>query len=101
MGRVRRPSNMFDCSVAESLAGPAHILDLRLRSDDGPTENFGNELFNTDPTFPGEFAVVVDTNDQVCLDTVLSLRAIWSGPIVFHDDFECGDTADWSNSPGP
>ena len=39
-------------TLIQGFAGPAHILDLRLRSNDGPVEEFSSELFNTDPTFP-------------------------------------------------
>ncbi len=88
-------------TLIQGFAGPAHVLDLRLRSNDGPVEEFSNELFNTDPTFPQEFAVVVDKNDHICLDTVLSLHAIRSGPIVFRDGFESGSTSDWSTVPPP
>ena len=88
-------------TLIQGFAGPAHILDLRLRSNDGPVETFSSVLFNTDPTFPEEFAVVIDTNDHICLDTVLSLHAVWSGSIVFKDGFECGTTHDWSTFPPP
>lgn len=83
-------------TLIQGFAGPAHVLDLRLSSNGGEIELFDNQLFNTDPTFPAEFSVVIDTDDQICFDKVLSLHAIWAGPIVFQDDFECGDSAGWS-----
>jgi hypothetical protein len=88
-------------TLIQGFAGPAHILDLRLQTDNGPTEKFDSRLFNTDPTFPAEFEIVVDTNDQTCLDTVLFLRAILSGSVVFNDGFECGTTAGWLTFPPP
>lgn len=88
-------------TLIQGFAGPAHVLDLKLSTDGGEVEYFDNQLFNTDPTFPDEFSVVIDTDDQICFDAVLSLRAIWSGPLVFLDDFECGDPSDWSFVSGP
>ncbi len=88
-------------TLIQGFAGPAHVLDLKLSTDGGEVEYFDNHLFNTDPTFPDEFSVVIDTDDQICFDAVLSLRAIWSGPLVFLDDFECGDPSDWSFVSGP
>jgi hypothetical protein len=88
-------------TLVQGFAGPAHGLDLQLRASGGDVERFVSPLMNTDPSFPAEFEIVVDTNDQVCFDTVLSIHAIWSGPIVFRDDFECGDHTAWSNSTAP
>ncbi len=83
-------------TLIQGFAGPAHILDLKLSTNGGEVEVFDNQLFNTYTPFPAEIAVVIDTDDQICFDTVLSLHAIWAGPIVFQDDFECGDSAGWS-----
>jgi hypothetical protein len=88
-------------TLAQGFAGPAHQLDLRLRTSCGEVERFGSALMNTDPSFPAEIDIVVDKNDQICLDTVLSIHAIWSGAMVFRDDFECGDRTAWSSSTGP
>jgi hypothetical protein len=88
-------------TLVQGFAGPAHQLDLRLQTSCSEVERFGNTLHNTDPTFPGEIDIVVDMNNLICFDTVLSIHAIWSGSIVFHDDFECGDHAAWSSSNGP
>ena len=88
-------------TLIQGFAGPAHVLELRLMSDGGEVQLFDSSEFNTDPTFPLEFEITVDTNDQICFDTVLSLRAVWSGPIVFVDDFECGDTSGWWSPAGP
>jgi len=82
-------------TLIQGYAGPAHALDLKLSTDGGEVVLFDNQLFNTDPRFPAEFSVVIDTDDQICFDTVLSLHAIWSGPLIFQDDFECGDTSSW------
>jgi len=83
-------------TLIQGFAGPAHVLSLRLSTDGGEVDLFDNQLFNTDPSFPAEFSVVIDTDDQICFDTVLSLHAIWSGPLIFQDDFECGDSSSWS-----
>jgi len=88
-------------TLAQGFIGPAHQLDLMLRTNGGSAERFGSTFANTDPTFPAEFDIVVDMNSQVCFDTVLSIHAIWSGAIVFQDDFECGNHTAWSSSTGP
>ena len=85
-------------TLVQGFVGPAHQLDLRLRTSCGDAERFGNALMNTDPSFPSEIDIVVDKNNQICFDTVLSIYAIWSGPIVFRDDFECGDRTAWSSA---
>lgn len=86
-------------TLIQGFAGPAHVLDLRVSTDGGEVELFDNQLSNTDPTFPAEFSIVIDTDDQICFDTVLSLHSIWSGPLIFQDDFECGDTSSWWSAP--
>lgn len=87
-------------TLIQGFAGPAHNLDLWLSSKGGEAKRFDNGLFNTDPTFPGEFSVVIDMDDQTCYDVVLSLHAIWTGPVVFNDGFECGDPSNWSLMTG-
>lgn len=44
---------------------------------------------------------MVDINDQVCFDTVLSIHATESEQIVFRDGFECGDHTAWSSATAP
>jgi hypothetical protein len=88
-------------TLVQGFIGPAHHLDLTLRASGGAAERFSSAFANTDPTFPAEFEIVVDINNQICFDTVLSIHAIWSGSIVFRDDFECGDHNAWSSSTVP
>jgi hypothetical protein len=88
-------------TLVQGFAGPAHQLSLTLREDGRAAEHFSSTLINTDPTFPNSFDVVIDINDQVCFDTVLSIRATGSGQTVFRDDFECGDHAAWSSATVP
>jgi len=88
-------------TLIQGFAGPAHVLDLKLSTNGGEFERFDNQLFNTDPTFPSEFTVEIDTDDQICFDTVLKIHAIWDGPVVFVSDFECGSTSGWSFVTGP
>ena len=85
-------------TLAQGYAGPAHQLDLTLATSGGGVERFDSTFTNTDPTFPADFDIVVDINDQVCFDTVLSIHAKGSGHIVFRDDFECGGLTAWSSS---
>jgi hypothetical protein len=88
-------------TLAQGFAGPAHHLALILQANDGTAERFSSTFENTDPTFPASFDIVVDINDQVCSDTVLSINATGLGQIVFRDDFECGDHAAWSSATVP
>lgn len=82
-------------TLIQGFAGPIHALDLRLRSNGGELERFDNSLLNTEPTFPDEFAVEIDTNDQTCYDTVLSIHAVRSRSLIFENGFECGDVVAW------
>jgi hypothetical protein len=88
-------------TLVQGFIGPAHHLALTLQASGGIAERFGSTFANTDPTFPADFDIVVDINDQVCFDTVLSIHATGSGQIVFRDDFECGDLTAWPASTVP
>ena len=88
-------------TLVQGFIGPAHQLDLRLWTGSGTEERFSSTFANTFPSFPAEFEIVVDINNQICFDTVLSIDSIWSGSIVFRDDFECGDYNAWSSSTEP
>ncbi len=61
-------------TLIQGFAGPAHTMDLDLLLNGDLMLHFDQELENTDTLFPG-INVTVDTNDMVCTDTVLRIRA--------------------------
>jgi len=82
-------------TLIQGFAGPAHVFDLCLRENNSQRGRYQNELTNTDPTFPAEFQVVVEKQDQTCIDTVLSIHAVRQESLIFEDGFECGDENGW------
>lgn len=58
----------------DGVAGPIHALDLTMGINGQPPDEFDGGPVNTHPNFPA-FYIVVDKNDQVCYDIVLSLDA--------------------------
>jgi hypothetical protein len=61
-------------TLIQGFAGPMQAMELKLSSNGGPLESFDAELENIEPTYPG-ISVVVDMNEQVCFDKVLSIDA--------------------------
>lgn len=61
-------------TLIQGFAGPAHAMDLGLVLNGDLPLHFDQELENTSTLFP-HINIAVDTNDLVCTDTVLRIRA--------------------------
>lgn len=61
-------------TLIQGFAGPAHAMELDLTINGDALFHFDQELENTDTQFPA-IDIVVDMNEQVCTDTVLTLKA--------------------------
>jgi len=61
-------------TLIQGFAGPIQEMDLRLSIDGQPLADFDQELENVEPIFPN-IDIVVDMNEQVGEDVVLSLLA--------------------------
>ena len=61
-------------TLIEGFAGPIQAMDLRLSLDEQPLVAFDQELENIEHIFPA-INIVVDMNDQMCDDAVLTMRA--------------------------